>query len=431
MHTILIGDSSKINGYRLTAFLVLNATFVWLISYWPAPLGDTDATSNPGATLETLTMQAWDDSWRPMAEALSHLRSGDLSPIYTEFLINRGIKFQYPLTSLIPFSWLETFAEATGIDFLRFMAIVGLIWLAGIIMCCSALTFKSISASPLAAICLSAFATLTYYPITRGYTLGQIQIWINALFAGAVLSWLASKKQFAGLLIGLCASLKPQFAAFLLWGSVRREWGFVAACAMTGATGLLASVAIFGIAHNLDYLDALSLLSVRGEGFFANHSVNGILNRFIGIAEPDLINNLKWSNGFPPYRPLVYFGTMLTSFVLIIAALARRSSDEIFDFCAFALAVTMASPIAWEHHYGILLPIYIVAVARFGKNPAALAILATSYIMTANFWPVADYLAATHWNFVQAYVFWGALLLYGLMLYRPVKLRTGRACKIQ
>lgn len=119
MNTVLTRDSSNISGYRLTAFLVLTVTFIWLISYWPAPLGDTDATSNPAVALKTLTIQAWGDSWRPMTEALSHIRSGDLTPIYTEFLISQSIKFQYSLTSLIPFSWLQAFAEATGIDFLH------------------------------------------------------------------------------------------------------------------------------------------------------------------------------------------------------------------------------------------------------------------------------------------------------------------------
>ena len=431
MNTILVKDRSNISGFHLAAFLVFNITVIWLISYWPPPLGGTGVAPSPDVALNTLTMHAWEDSWWPMGEALAYLRSGDVPPVYTELLTNQGIKFQYPLASLIPFSWLEALADATGIDFMRLMAAIGWIWLASMIACCGALMFRLLPVSTRAAIGLSALAVLTYYPITRGYTIGQIQIWINALFTGAVLSWLASKKHLAGLLIGLCASIKPQFAAFLLWGAVRREWGFVAACATTGAIGVLASVAIFGLAHNLDYFNALSLLSERGEGFFPNHSVNGILNRFVGIAEPDLINNLKWSNGFPPYRPLVYFGTMLASFILIGTVLMRRSSDGLVDFCAFALAATMASPIAWEHHYGILLPIYIVAVARFGKNPSALAILAVSYIMTANFWPAVDYLAATHLNFVQAYVFWGALLLYGLMLYRPVEPRTGGACEIQ
>ena len=30
-------------------------------------------------------------------------------------------------------------------------------------------------------------------------------------------------------------------------------------------------------------------------------------------------------------------------------------------FCLMALVATMASPIAWEHHYGIALPIFVVA----------------------------------------------------------------------
>ena len=40
----------------------------------------------------------------------------------------------------------------------------------------------------------------------------------------------------------------------------------------------------------------------------------------------------------------------------------RKQQANVADFCLAALSFTMASPIAWEHHYGILLPILAAIV---------------------------------------------------------------------
>jgi hypothetical protein len=59
---------------------------------------------------------------------------------------------------------------------------------------------------------------------------------------------------------------------------------------------------------------------------------------------------------------LIYAGTVATSLAILSTALLRRGKegdpDRVFDFCTMALSVTMASPIAWEHHYGIIFPIF-------------------------------------------------------------------------
>ena len=68
---------------------------------------------------------------------------------------------------------------------------------------------------------------------------------------------------------------------FRLSGRLRR-WdlvaGFLAAALPVGAL----SVAFYGLANHIAYLEVLSFILRHGEAYVTNNSVNGILNRFGG-----------------------------------------------------------------------------------------------------------------------------------------------------
>ena len=94
----------------------------------------------------------------------------------------------------------------------------------------------------------------------------------------------------------------------------------------------------------------------------------------------------------------------------------------------FLLIATMASPIAWNHHYGILLPIFVLL--WFGgyawKGSAwATALVAISYAGVSNvFAPPAFVLESTAWKALLAtYLFYGAILALILLL----NLKQGKA----
>lgn len=303
------------------AFLIANMTFACFVEFVAAP---TVIPSAIRATAKTMLLRpsSSNDSWVPMGYALDHLHSNSEQPVYSELLIRNGVKFQYPLTSLLPYAAMKKLSFSTGIDLYLIASFINGLFIAGLIACCAALMGKLWQMSQLASIGMAAFAMLTFYPVTRGFALGQIQIWIDALVAAALLSWTLSRKKTAGVLMGLAALIKPHYAVVLLWGAVRREWGFAATCSATGVVGLATATLIFGVDNTLDFLNALSFLSSTGESFYANNSVNGILNRWVGLGNADLFNNLEWrGNAFPPYSSIVFYGTLLSSVVLIFAAL--------------------------------------------------------------------------------------------------------------
>jgi hypothetical protein len=83
-------------------------------------------------------------------------------------------------------------------------------------------------------------------------------------------------------------------------------------------------------------------------------------------------------------------------------------------------SLTIASPIAWEHHYGVLLPIFAILFANMVGERARLAWLAASYLLAANFFLAANALAGSALNIVQSYLLAAALVALALLHLRPL-----------
>jgi alpha-1,2-mannosyltransferase len=105
--------------------------------------------------------------------------------------------------------------------------------------------------------------------------------------------------------------------------------------------------------------------------------------------------------------------------VLLSTALLRRGNegdpDRTFDFCAMALSITIASPIAWEHHYGTIFPVLAVLLASVVGNRVRLILLVVSYVLVSNLIAAANLLAPTVFNVAQSYLLAGALIALALL----------------
>jgi hypothetical protein len=153
----------------------------------------------------------------------------------------------------------------------------------------------------------------------------------------------------------------------------------------------------------------------HGETYFPNNSVNGIVNRLL------FNGNLYWSyTEFAPPNPIVFWATQLAFLAFLAVGLKRAAFREggrpsVFDLGAVMLCAVMASPVAWEHHYGIAMPLFVLAF--FGvyrgreASPALVAGLWISWTLAANFTQLVVYLGPTYFNILQAHLFLGCLWL--------------------
>jgi hypothetical protein len=431
------GVSSPLLTRAMMVFLLLNAFvlngILWAAS--PAPYRETVLNH----TWDVLGARGCDDSWGIMSISLEYARETHDVPLYSEIFFHRHLKFQYPPSSLLAIAGMLWLAGPEGIrtteckvfDFPTLNDILG--WL---FILMSALTTAALLELGLRGRLIDdtrglrlmrgalviGFA-MTFYPVVKAYTLGQIQVWLNGMFGLALLAWVTGWKRASGVLIGLMCLIKPHYGLFLLWGVLRGEWRFTAASAAAMAVGLALSIAAFGLENHLDYLNVLWYLPQHGEAFYPNHSFNGLLNRLMSLDDPFSFQNLVFIDlDFPPFEPLVYGGTLITSLIILSAALLRRGtegdSNRKFDFCTMALSTTMASPIAWEHHYGVMLPIFGVMLAAVIGDRRRLIWLVVCYVLVSNFFHFTNLLAYTPFNVAQSYLLAAAvvvlLMLHGM-----------------
>jgi len=307
-----------------------------------------------------------DDSWMPMRAAYAWHAAGHSGTMYRHVLFDQHIKFQYPPASLLIFvipaalhltvsngllnliGWFSVLAEAAA------TAVLTALWTR---------EWQQPRAR-MAAVILAFAMTLIFYPVLWGYTDGQIQAWLSAWFMFAALSFFVGRKGFAGALVGATCIAKPQFILFLVWALLRRERSFAAGMAMVLAVTFAASLYVFGWNDHVGYLSALSYISQHGETFIRNYSVNGLMNRLLHNGDSLLFT----LHSYAPYNPIVFGATILNSIAFIAFCLLYRLQDEtrLADLLIAGLCLTVASPVAWEHHYGFL--------------PAAFALLAITLV---------------------------------------------------
>jgi len=271
----------------------------------------------------------------------------------------------------------------------------------------------------IAAACAIVLAGLCFYPMTRGYLLGQIQVILNMLFAIALYCWLRDQEATAGALIGLMTLVKPQYAVILLWFLLRKRYNAFVAALSVAVFGLGISLMLFGWQEHLRYLDVLAYIAKTGESFYANLSVNGVMNRWLFNGP-----NLEWdAHAYAPYHSVVYAATLVSSILIIGTALwlnrSTFATGSAVDLAGITVAATVASPVAWDHHYGVLFPIFAILAAELSDSRMAVT-LGIAYALVANSWSPMNLLARTPvLNLLQSVALFGVVLTFALC-YRRV-----------
>jgi hypothetical protein len=414
---------SGIPVFPLVLLLGLLANIV-LVNAVLVALPGTSRYDTPGyETYKLLRWRTTADSWEPMAAAWSYLHDDHYVYVYQAVFFDRDEKFQYPLTSLLP---IEVMQRLTGddtvpfrpLDALSFAAVLATAVFVALILTASVRAHVAVSDPPgverYVLWGIAFVATLTFYPVVKAFTLGQVQTWSNALFAMSLWLWMHQRRAPAGIAAGLMGAIKPQMGLLLVWGLLRRQWWFALAVAATAGVAGVGALVLYGFGDNWDYVSVLRFISRHGEAYYPNQSANGFLNRLLENGDNDAFR----ASAFPPYDVVVYVGTLASSAIVIAAALfwrARSAAGGVVDFAIAALSFTIASPVAWEHHYGIMLPIYaatlpmLLARQVFGRW--TMTWMALSYLLASNYFDITRRAADTPFAPAQSYLLLGALML--------------------
>ncbi|MBW2293197.1 MAG: DUF2029 domain-containing protein [Deltaproteobacteria bacterium] len=417
----------------LLLFMLANGLLInWALPHLP---WQPQTTTTLDYTEAFFDHAAHADSWKAMRTALFYTDQTDETdethekPLYTALYFDNNVRFQYPPSSLLVLellraSWLDDPIGNRRLNLVSWLCVWGL---AGVLARIFFLARRHFGlpagASRSDEILLAAVAvgfTLTFYPIVRGYYLGQIQVWIDLLIGLVVWSWLERRKTASGFFLSLICVIKPTLALVVIWGALRRQWDFIRGFAIPMACFALLSLIFYGWDNHIDYLGVLSYISQQGEIFHPNQSMNGLLHRLLHNG-----NSLEWErNLLMTYNPWVHAGTVVSSLALmgagLIASRATRQSTGPLELAIIITCATLASPTVWTHHYGVILPLFAIALPAVlaldsRARPRDLALLVTSFMLISNNFRLLNRLADTPFNILQSYVYFGGLIFLVLL----------------
>lgn len=374
-----------------------------------------------GRYADFVRFRQFTDSWTPMLGSVDAFLRHPQLPIYQAKLYDTLI---YPLTSILPLLWMRKagLSDASVLRILLYtswLAVCGVIGVA--VLIARAVLRRAGEQLSWRAALTTALAAFFFMPITLAFSLGQAQIFLDLLFALLVLFWVEGQEAPAGVMMACLAMVKPQFGLLLLWSALRRRWRALGAGLVSLGVGAVLSLVAFGVRNNLDYIGVMAGLSRKAQSHYANQSMFGLLNRAIFNGE-----NIQYHPYvYPPFVPWVYYVTLATTAVLVLLALSypwRERAGTMPDLGAVGVVCVIATPMAWEHHYGVMLGIFVwlwFGVYRAGVGNVVW--LATAWVLIADFLSPFNALANIPvLNILQTYMYFGALLLLGLLL------KTGR-----
>jgi alpha-1,2-mannosyltransferase len=357
-----------------------------------------------------------------MMQSVDYFIAHPTLPIYYAPLYDTLI---YSLASIVPL-WLMKRLGMGDAVMLRMLAITSWLALAGIGAACLGMGGRLLRQrgvrlnwhTMLAVIA----AVLFCYPLLKGYSLGNAQTYLSFEFALMLLLWDRGQEAAGGMVGALLAFVKPQYVLLLIWMVVRKRWNATIAFLATSLVLVVVSTLIFGWHNNLDYIHVLAGLSKKAQSHFANQSMFGTLNRAIGNGENISYTPLLYT----PFVKWIYLTTVATALVLLGTVLLfpwGRLLGTAGDLGAIGIVSVAASPMAWEHHYGIIVGVLAWVWFAYGcwqvKRPWLLGVAAA---LTMNAWLGVNKLAEYHGlNILQSYIYMGALLLLFVLM------RTARA----
>jgi glycosyl transferase family 87 len=411
--------SSKTHDSRLLIFVLLTffVTVFGVAAFFRLTSNNTPGTIAQLAKIFAHVQQGT-DSWEPMLKSLDYFHAHPESPIYQAKLYDTLI---YSLVSLLPLAALEKLG-ITGDRMLRLLAWSSwlAVWFVGGISTLLASRLLSRKGAKLSSSSIISIfiACIFFYPLLKGYTQGNAQTFLTLGFALLIYLWTTGKEKSSGIVVAALAMVKPQYVLILLWMAIRKRWGAFWSGMFFAAVMFSISIIVFGWHNNLDYLPVLASLSHKAQSHYANQSMFGTLNRMIFNGE-----NLGYHPYvYTPYVAWIYYATIASSLILVGLALFYpwgRFRGTTADLANMGIVSVAASPMAWEHHYGIVFPIFVWLWFSYGCwEQRRTWLIGLAFFLCSTWLSITTFLASKPvLNILQSYIYFGALLLM-FLLYR-------------
>jgi len=212
----------------------------------------------------------------------------------------------------------------------------------------------------------ASLGALALEPVWQNYAFGQVNAILMLL---VLLDVLRPERRWSGVLVGIAAGVKLTPLVFVvLLVVVGQRAAAARALAAFAATVVVGLVAFPGAASY--WTDGLLDPGRVGPPALAhNQSVSGALTRVLGPPPPTV---LWWAVAVP-----------LVAGILVVARGWWRRGDRVLAACLGALAMLLASPVSWSHHWVWAVP---VALALWQRSRVAALLWTAVFVARPMLW---------------------------------------------
>ena len=271
---------------------------------------------------------------------------------------------------------------------------------------------------------LALFATLTFYPLMRAYMDSPLHVWTTAGFAALLLAWASGRPALAGALAGAIAALKPQGLVLLAWAAVRGHRRFMAGFASSSSRSSACrspppawrpTSTIRGCSRSSPRAARRSSRTMRRTGcstaWSSMASPSGRSRRTAGGGRTSRPRNR--SSRPAPWWPARSFS---------LWRCGRRGKTRPIPPPPPPISPWpgwpryFAAPVAWEHSFGFLLPLFLFLLHGLRAAAERRTLLAAWIVASPCGWPLAVALHETRLAPLGSYLLLAGLVVLGLLV---------------
>lgn len=214
-------------------------------------------------------------------------------------------------------------------------------------------------------------AALSYLSFPTQFTLGmgQVNLIALAIVVASVFLERQGRSMYAGVVMATAWLFKPELVLLVPVMVIRRKWSMIGATVVTLSAAVVVSVVLWGTEAYTIYGQRLVPLS-RGfadAGIYYNQSLSGLLVR-AGITS-------AW----------IYIAFAIGVVCVTFFSLWKKPRPFAESIWAYMPALLLIEPIAWQHHFVLLLPTYIMLWARRSSLRMRGCIAVSYFLISWNF----------------------------------------------
>jgi hypothetical protein len=259
-----------------------------------------------------------------------------------------------------------------------------LLWIAGEVACLGVMMWvvaRSLGGFTRTQLMLAGALVMLFPPVRDTVNEGQVSILLGALVVLAVGAAESGRGGWGGIPLGIAVGIKLTPVLLLPYFAWRRQWSLVVVTAATSAALVALTLVAGWGAYWTPFVAVLQQIS-QGTANVLNQSLNGVLLRAYDAG----------LSGYPiPTPPLAFRVALLLAQVLLATAMAlfvlggriERREQTWVNVAVIMLALPLAQPFAWPHHFAqatVMLPVVVALGARGRLPAAALAACAVAYL---------------------------------------------------